>query len=171
MIIEDGILKDYSGDPIHVVIPDGVVRIGGIMTDEDQRSGKYRKEEFIFYKPFPQRSPVEVLEIPPSVKVVGDKAFEHCPNLRTVVFSEGLEHIGLSAFMGDKEITELRFPASLKTIGIWAFHCCSSLKDVYFKGKVTFKGQIIDGINTFKNDSEYPFGGLQNIKFHFENCD
>lgn len=86
MVIEDGILKDYSGDPIHVVIPDGVVRIGGIMTHEDQRSGKYRKEEFIFYKPFPQRSPIEELEIPPSVKVVGDKAFEHCPNLRTVFF-------------------------------------------------------------------------------------
>ena len=168
MVIEDGILKDYSGDPIHVVIPDGVVTIGGLMTKEDMRTGKYRKEEMIFYKPFPQHSPIEVLEIPPSVRIIGEKAFEHCHNLRRIVFSEGLEHIGLSAFLCDERITELRFPASLKTIDIWAFHCCSSLMDVYFKSRVTFKGQVIDGINTFKKDSEYPFWGRPDIRFHFE---
>ena len=70
--------------------------------------------------------------------------------------------------MGDKEITELRFPASLKTIGIWAFDGCSNLKDVYFKSVVTFKGQIIDGKNTFEKDSEYPFYGRPDIRFHFD---
>lgn len=167
MVIENGILKEYSGDPIHVVIPDGVVRIGGIKTEEDSRSNRFRTEEFLFYKPFPQDSPIEVLEIPSSVKEIGDKAFEHCHNLRTISFSEGLEAIGLSAFLCDAEITELRFPASLKEIGIWAFCHCINLKDVYFKSDVMFKGISIRKQAYTTKDSEFPFGGCPNIVYHF----
>jgi hypothetical protein len=69
-----------------------------------------------------------------SVKEVGDKAFEHCVNLQTVVVSKNLKQIGINTFLGCKHLNYLDVYPGLESIGEWAFHGCESLKTIRFHG-------------------------------------
>ena len=45
-------------------------------------------------------SPISQVDIPQSVKIIGDRAFTDCSNLTTVVIPDGVEYIGDKAFVG-----------------------------------------------------------------------
>lgn len=62
--------------------------------------------------------------------------FFHRENWR-VVFEEGIERIGLSAFDGDSQIKELIFPSTLKEIGERAFYRCSGVQSIAISAAVT----------------------------------
>jgi len=55
---------------------------------------------------------IEWLFLPDSVEVIGDKAFEHCTNLKTVYLSANLKHIGFNGFWGC-EIENTYYPGSI----------------------------------------------------------
>ena len=50
--------------------------------------------------------------------------------LTSVQLPEGLEHIGVSCFAGQKSLTEVVIPESITTISYYAFSGCSGLKSV-----------------------------------------
>jgi len=147
MMVEHGILKDYApkyqeeidgaifskwfkpqANPIF--IPEGVKVIGGLKTDAD----KDRYTNDIFYHPFLGNLDVDHVAMHDSVQAIGDKAFEHCLNLETVVVSKNLKHIGINAFLGCKHLNYLDVYPGLESIGEWAFHGCESLKTIRFHG-------------------------------------
>ncbi len=76
-VIEDGVLKEYTGDATEVVIPDGVTEIG---TDA-------------FYK-----AAITKVSLPASVEKIGSGAFAEITGLTEVEWSEGLKEIGVKAF-------------------------------------------------------------------------
>lgn len=128
-ITDDGVLtisgtlplEDYvdirSKAPFrHLVIEDGVKYIG--------------RKNFAFWEE------LEELTLPPSVKILRMNAFEKCPNLKCVHFSEGLETIGKEAFYECKSLEKMTFPKSLQKIGQFSFFCCDSLKKVKIPGSV-----------------------------------
>lgn len=67
--------------------------------------------------------PLTTLEIPSSVKEVGEYAFGNCRNLTTVKLNEGLEIIGAGAFENLISVKSWELPASLKEIRSEAFYC------------------------------------------------
>ena len=71
------------------------------------------------------------VNIPSSVKVIGDSAFANCTGLTSVTFNEGLEEIGFAAFVGCENIDEdiLDLPSTLKTIHGKAFASCYGIKN------------------------------------------
>ena len=77
-IIENGILKKYTGAGGDVVIPEGVTEIGA--------------SAFYWFKN------LQSVVIPEGVTKIGDSAFSHCENLQSVVIPEGVTKIGVSAF-------------------------------------------------------------------------
>ena len=102
------------------------------------------------------------IEIPSSVKKIGDSAFE-CSALSEVILNEGLETIGDSAFqvwgllktislpstvrtLGDKcfssgRLTEVKLNEGLKYIGKQAFYDNHDLTSVYIPKSVTYIGE------------------------------
>ena len=81
-IIENGILKKYSGNNDVVTVPEGVVVIGG--------------------SAFSRRKNLRRVIIPNSVKKIDSKAFENCSNLREIMIPDSIEEIRRK----DKELVE-----------------------------------------------------------------
>lgn len=81
------------------------------------------------------------LEIPNSVVVIGDSAFEDCRGLESVELSDSLKVIGNSAFELCTSIKTISLPMGLTTIGNRAFYNCWSLKSVEVPSSVTSIGQ------------------------------
>ena len=77
-------------------------------------------------------------EIPASVEIIEDGAFQDCTALTTVTFEEGsqLKTIGYSAF-SRSGLQSIEIPASVKTIGRAAFKRCTALTTVTFEKRVT----------------------------------
>lgn len=73
------------------------------------------------------------MTLPTTLKVLGDRAFCKCKELRRVVFREGsaLEKIGNRCFSGSG-IREIEAPNSVTTICEYAFSECKALRKVSF---------------------------------------
>lgn len=73
---------------------------------------------------------------------VGDKAWgEHREQIKKIVFEEGIQEIGNSAFSGYETLTEISVPASVTEITYDAFSNCSSLTTVDLQKGLTSIGQ------------------------------
>ena len=89
------------------------------------------------------------IEIPASVKTIGDGAFSGCSKLATVTFEKGsqLKTISEGTFLNCTSLTSIEIPASVETIETAAFSGCTSLKTVAFE-----KGSQL---RLIKNDESY----------------
>ena len=75
-------------------------------------------------------SELRTVEIPNSVKIVGQYAFNNCKKLRKVkTYANTAEIIGDGAFSGCEELLEIDFGYGLKKIGSYAFLDCILLKN------------------------------------------
>lgn len=96
-------------------------------------------EEIVFQKPaslvslnngaFYGRSFLKQIEIPASVRKIGNFAFGKCVELRKITFEEdsSLETIGKCCFMQCSALEEIVIPSSVKKIGKNIFEKCASL--------------------------------------------
>ena len=147
IVIEGGILKHYAPyqevwdkDGKHVrwmvqqehplFIPEGVKIIGGPKIDEDRE--KFTDD--LFYTPFRFNHDVDHLTMHESVIEIGDKAFEHCVNLQTVIVSKYLKRIGFNAFNGCQSLNYLDVYPGIEFIDDGAFKGCVNLKTIRFHG-------------------------------------
>lgn len=108
-VIENGVLKSYTGNASTVNVPDGVTTIG-------DGSGKV----------FPDT--VTSVTFPDSVIGIAKGAFEKSP-IKTMTLPENLQSIGENAFLSSK-ITYLKFPDSVRSVGKNAFLNASSMTSV-----------------------------------------
>ncbi|MGN0226142.1 MAG: leucine-rich repeat protein, partial [Prevotella sp.] len=63
---------------------------------------------------------VTTFNLPSTLKLIGNSAFENCGALASITLNEGLENIGKRAFVGTA-LTEIDFPSSLRIINDAAF--------------------------------------------------
>ena len=73
---------------------------------------------------------LKTLEIPGSVRSIGESAFEDCTELTTLVLGEGVASLGFNAFCNCSSLQSAQFPGSLQAIGSYAFSGCSALRSV-----------------------------------------
>lgn len=76
------------------------------------------------------------------VKSIGDRAFENCARLKTVVLpdiaegefygDDSFEEIGENAFLGCTSLEEITLPFSVMNVGHGAFYDCTALETVTF---------------------------------------
>lgn len=77
-------------------------------------------------------SAIESVEIPKSVKTIGQVAFAQCSRLQTVALNEGLEEIGIWAFV-QTDIKTIVIPQSVVKIGEASFFECEQLGTIKCK--------------------------------------
>ena len=109
--IENGVLVRYIGTDTHVVIPDGVMRIG---------EGAFDGSDIID------------VTIPDGVEYIGARAFRYCRNLASISIPGSVTYIGEFAFSNCSSLARITIPASVNRIGSFAFNNVCNLKEVYF---------------------------------------
>ena len=76
-------------------------------------------------------SALESVVLPSTLRRIEHDAFAGCENLRSVGFPDGLERLGLRAFLGSG-LERAELPASLRAIGQGVFAKCKHLRTVTF---------------------------------------
>ena len=115
--IEGGVLRKYRGGEAHVVIPDGVTRIG--------------EEAFRCCEALASVS------IPKGVTEIGESAFCWCFGLQSVAIPDSVTRIGYGAFEGCMALASISIPEGVTEIGYGAFKCCTALSSVSIPEGVT----------------------------------
>ena len=77
------------------------------------------------------------IEIPNTVKSIGENAFEYCYFITDIVLPEGLESIGDYAFTKCIALTEATVPESVSYMGEGVFQECTSLVTANIPNKIT----------------------------------
>ncbi len=112
------------------------VQIPDECTDSE---GKKYLATGIYSDAFAKSTTIKYVQLPDSIKTIGDRAFANSSINNVVVAEDGspsLEYIGANAFKGSKlgeglDTTKyFKIPATVKRIGAGAFKDCTSLKQV-----------------------------------------
>ena len=72
------------------------------------------------------------IEIPDSVEIIGERAFENCEDLESVTFGNSVRIISANAFENCYDLEDLEFPDSLEVIEEFAFAGCDNLSELNF---------------------------------------
>ena len=108
MVLPTQVLEHYSNytpgtgsaNLVTVTIPEGYDRLG-----DNAFIGQNKVETFI---------------LPSSLTLIGNSAFENCYAMTSITLNEGLENIGMRAFVGSG-LTDITFPSTLRIINDAAF--------------------------------------------------
>ena len=77
------------------------------------------------------------LEIPNSIKVIGDSAFAGSTYLQQIVIPESVTKIDGAAFVNCTSLQKVVIPESVTEIGEFAFEGCTALQNVVIPDSVT----------------------------------
>ena len=105
-LIENGVLKKYTGKSVAVKVPEGVRAIG-------ENAFNYQN--------------VEKVELPADLEEIGQAAFGYCEKLKEISVPESVKTIGFGAFWDCKELQQIRLSNRVTSIGLDAFHGCKKL--------------------------------------------
>ncbi len=136
LITSEGVLVQGVSDP---VIPDGIIEIAA-------ESFMNILGEIDFF-------------IPKSVKKIGNDAFLN-GKIKSVTFESGseLSEIGMYAFGGCHNLTEIRLPDKIKKISYYSFGNCEKLQTAYYSGTKKQFLKVCEGgkvVNVFATN-DYP---------------
>ena len=107
------------------------------------------------------------IQIPSSIKVIGNSAFASCYDLTTVTFNGDITTIGNSAFAKCKGIKQLKLPNTVRLIGEHAFYECENLEEIILGTGIQSLGDYVFEKCEKLKSIELP-EGLKNIgKFAF----
>lgn len=116
-----GMTTPFTGTDL--VIPAGISKIGGFI--------------------FNASSTIVNVEIPSSVKELGDQVFSSCPNLETVKLNEGIERIGRLCFFNNAKFKEINFPSTLKELKYQCFASCNVLTKAQLNEGLEILGEAV----------------------------
>lgn len=113
-IPELGVYLSYNGDEKHVVIPE---EIDGHPITIVYDQAFYEKD-------------VYTVQLPDTVKYIGDFAFYGNQNMRQVTLPAGLTTLGYEAFAECRALLSIEIPAGVRSLSPRCFYNCDSLAEV-----------------------------------------
>lgn len=153
-VIENGVLVSYTGNDSHVVVPDGVARIGenAFMGNETLTSITMPESvDFICSGAFKNCCRLTDISFPKTLMDVACDAFDNTPWLEagdmvisntgmllkyqgasdTVTIPESVTDISWHAFDKCTSIKSIEFPASIEEISAFVFSDCANLANLH----------------------------------------
>ena len=137
---EDGTIKltDYKGTDTEITIPE---RIGSTAVTV--------LGEYLFSPEKPRRKKearevmerITVINIPDSIREIGDYAFSSCKGLTSVTLPNELKEIGEGAFSFCRKIKSINLPNTINRIRRSTFEYCSSLTSIELPKNITIIGE------------------------------
>ncbi len=116
----NSVLLKYKGHDESVRIPDNVkVIYRCAFADEESGSSRIR-----------ENSELKSIDMPDSVKEIGDYAFYWCSSLKSIRISKSLIRIYEKAFSSCESLSSINIPSSVEFIGEEAFKGCTALTDI-----------------------------------------
>ena len=112
---------------------------------------------------FAGRSALTSVDIPNSVKRVGNSAFYRCTALKSVKLSKGLTQIPEDMFHSCSALTSVHIPKYIKYIGYGAFQKCTSLKELSI-------GSGVEEIGTCSVGHDPDLHMYENVATIFRDC-
>ncbi len=85
---------------------------------------------------FETRNDIISVEIPDTVREIGEKAFWYCRSLEQVILHDGLEIIGKNTFKNCEKLESITLPSTVSEIGDNAFEDCTALKEIIIPDSV-----------------------------------
>ena len=137
---EEGTLFAWDPEVMHVVIPDGVRRIGVCAFNDCENLTSVIIPETVTEiqdYAFSDCKNLSSIEIPDSVEIIGKGAFRWCETLISVVIPEGVTEIREDTFSGCKNLSSVEIPDSVKKIDEGAFEWCEALTSIVIPESVT----------------------------------
>lgn len=150
-VIEEGVLKEYKGKWMDVIIPETVTQIAPAV--------------------FAHCSSLFKVTLPKGITYIDHAVFLGCTNLETVNIPGGVTGISTMAFDGCSSLKNINLPASLTSIQGSAFNGCSSLESIVIPMSVeeiddnAFEGCTNLTIHGYKNSVADIFAHENNIDF------
>ena len=128
------VLKKYNGNDEHVVVPDGVTKIGMYVFSNDNLKSVSVPDSvtFIDRMAFPKFG--EEFADEKGFCMVGKFLLNYVGNDSTVVIPEGIAEVGFCSFAGNNNIKKVIFPSTIELIGNQSFSKCQNLAEVEFAG-------------------------------------
>ena len=105
---------------------------------------------------FAYQIPISSIEIPASVKEIGNLAFSRCAGLTDINLPGSIKTIGSGAFSSCNGLTEVIIPGSVDTIGSDAFSYCDALTYASIPASV----KSLQGFNNCYNLTEVSISAL-----------
>jgi len=111
---------EFRGEIRSIVLPEGLGNVGALAFYDCYR--------------------LTTVDIPDSVKSIGDFAFASSENVQLLDLGTAVQNISRDAFHGCWALTSVRLPQSLQSIGDQAFYDCASLTSVVIPSGVNSLG-------------------------------
>lgn len=119
-VIEGGVLKEYKGESIDVIIPNNVKAMATPTAWSDEKG--------VF-----ENMMIESVHIPEGVEEIPLSCFRNCRHLKNVYLPTTLKIIGACAFMGCRKLEKITIPDSVTEIAHNAFDECDVLENFVSK--------------------------------------
>lgn len=101
----DGFAPAWLGNLTTVIVEEGITIVG----------------DFLITDAFSDYNTLTTVQLPSTLKHIGEHSFTNNGNLKSIKLPDGLETIGSTAFMCCGSLTSVTIPASVKSIGTAAF--------------------------------------------------
>lgn len=154
---EDAPWHSYNNEIQKVIIGEGITSVSGYLFDG------YAWGCQSYYKK------LHTVELPSTMKRIGERAFYDCESLSKINFPEGLEKIGSLAFRWTS-LTKVEIPGTVAEIESSAFTNCGKLVEIKLNEGVN---KIGDGCFSYTKISKLQIPTSVTIigRYAFENCD
>ena len=96
--------------------------------------------------------------IPEGVTSIGEFVFQNCTGLTSITIPDGVTSIGMTAFYGCRSLTSINIPEGVTSIGAFAFFECAELTSIKIPSSVTSIG-------------DFAFSGCNNLNEITVPCD
>lgn len=172
-VIVRGVLYDYFGYDLNLIIPEGVKE-----TDDDIFKADYNLKsvtvpastEIINLGSFYGCSSLERLILNDGIKIIGPSAFSFCGSLVSVTLPGSLKTIENDAFSFCEKLEEVSISNGLVEIGNRAFSCCKNLRHINIPESVAVIGERAFSDCEKLEDVSISHGLVEIGKYAFSNC-
>ena len=134
--VEGTVLKNYTGNEEHIVVPDGITAVGS-----------YAFEGV--------KDKIKTVTLPDSVVEIKEFAFINS-TLEKITFSKNMKKIGWRAFEGNKKLKEVSTLDGIEEIDIDAFYKTPWLAEQKKKNPVVILNDILYDAKDYTGDLEIP---------------